>query len=93
MPITSLNIKIIRCQEVCKISPTFPLTQDFIIVMMRTSVSKGPYKNTNRLRKNTLIAHKNQHTNALKILAFVYQLSSLDYHQFFEFKYQVSIKK
>ena len=60
--------------------------------IMRAKVIKGPYKNTNKLRTNTLTDHKNQHTNALKIFTFVNQFSSFDYHQLVVFKYQVSIK-
>lgn len=51
----------------------------------------GPYKNTKKFKKSVLNAHKYQHTIALKILAFVNQFSSFDYHQLVVFKYQVSI--
>jgi len=51
---------------------------------------KGPYKNTNIFRINKLIAQTIQHTRAFKILAFVNQFSSFDYHQLVLFKYQVS---
>jgi hypothetical protein len=93
VPITSLNKKIIRNQIAGKVAPVPPLVKIDIKSAKRKIIIKGPYKNTNRLRTNKLAAHKNQHNNALKILAFVNQLSSLDYHQLFEFKYQVSIKK
>jgi len=60
--------------------------------IMRAKLSIGPYKNTNKLRMNILMDHKNQHTNALKIFALVNQFSSFDYHQLVVFKYQVLIK-
>ncbi len=59
--------------------------------IIKANESIGPYKNTNKFKKNILNVHKYQHTKALKILAFVNQFSSFDYHQLVEFKYQVSI--
>ena len=65
-------------------------TQSAIKSIIREIINIGPYKNTIRLRKSRLKDHKNQHTNALKKLSFVSQVSSFDYHQFVEFKNQVS---
>jgi hypothetical protein len=50
-------------------------------IISKENESIGPYKNTKKFKKNILNIHKYQHTNALKILAFVNQFSSFDYHQ------------
>jgi hypothetical protein len=66
------------------------VAQSAIKSIIREIINIGPYKNTIRLRKKQLKDHKNQHTNALKKLSFVSQVSSFDYHQLVEFKNQVS---
>jgi len=82
MPKTTLNQKTIIYQKPSKISKNFPAAIYFIKITIKVKESIGPYKNTNKLKKNILKDHINQHTIALKILAFVNQFSSFDYHQF-----------
>jgi len=82
MPKTSLNQKTINYQKPSKISKNFPAAIYLIKTTIKAKESIGPYKNTNKFKKNILKVHINQHTIALKILAFVNQFSSFDYHQF-----------
>ena len=90
VPMTSLKLETINSPIAGKTFLPLFLTQSAIKMKIRAIDIIGPYKITIRLRKSRLKDHKNQHTNALKKLSFVSQVSSFDYHQLVEFKNQVS---